>query len=402
MIPMKKKVVCLVAFVFFILGSASLGASGDNMPSEKDVFSPRQIIEAQENSLDLAELEKFIQQVDEEVESYLPDISLASLIKSFKEGQINLSPQEILKGILNYFFHEVAVNLNLLGKLLVIAVICLILHNLQSAFENGTVGKLAYFVCFLALITIAISSFKIAVTAGLASIGKMVIFMKLLLPVLLVLLTAMGGLTSAALLQPFLMVFISFMGYFTEGVIFPLIYLSAVLTIANNVSDRFKVSRIADLVKQITKIALGLVLTLFIGVITVEGVAGAVVDGVTLRTAKYMTGAFIPVAGSMFADALDAVMGGSLLLKNAIGLSGVVVLATIVLFPVIKIIVIALIYRFAAAILQPMGDSLISDTLEDMSGILFLTFAAVLTVAIMFFLTITIIIGTANFTIMLR
>lgn len=115
-----------------------------------------------------------------------------------------------------------------------------------------------------------------------------------------------------------------------------------------------------------------------------------------------MTGAFVPVAGSMFADALDAVMGGSLILKNAIGLSGVVILAVIVLFPVIKIMVIALVYRFAAALLQPMGDSLISDTLEDMSGILFLTFAAVLTVAIMFFLTITIIIGAANFTIMLR
>lgn len=395
------KSVVIVVLMFLIWGP-TLGLSAEGANLEQDVFSARQIIEAQERSLDLAELEKFIQQVDEEVNSYLPELSLNNLIQSFKEGKIDLSPQEILKDILGYFFHEVGVNLSLLGKLLVIAVICLILHNLQSAFENGTVGKLAYFVCYLALITIAVSSFQVAVTAGLAAIGKMSAFMKLLLPVLLVLLTAMGGLTSAALLQPFLMVFISFMGYFTEGVIFPLIYLSAVLTIANNISDRFKVSRIAGLFKQITKIALGLVLTLFIGVITVEGVAGAVVDGVTLRTAKFMTGAFVPVAGSMFADALDAVMGGSLILKNAIGLSGVVILAVIVLFPVIKIMVIALVYRFAAALLQPMGDSLISDTLEDMSGILFLVFAAVLTVAIMFFLTITIIIGAANFTIMLR
>lgn len=378
------------------------GAFAETGPEQQDVFSTRQIVEAQEESLDLAELEKFIHQVDEEINSYLPDLSLKNMIQAFKEGKISLSPQEILKDIWGYFFHEVGVNLSLLGKLLVISVICLILHNLQSAFENATVGKMAYFVCYLALITIAVSSFKVAVTAGLAAIGKMVVFMKLLLPVLLVLLTALGGLTSAALLQPFLMVFISFMGYFTEGVIFPLIYLSAVLTIVNNISDRFKVSRIAGLFRQITKIALGLVLTLFIGVITVEGVAGAVVDGVTLRTAKYMTGAFVPVAGSMFADALDAVMGGSLILKNAVGLSGVIILAVIVLFPVIKIMVIALVYRFAAALLQPMGDSLISDTLEDMSGILFLTFATVLTVAIMFFLTITIIIGAANFTIMLR
>lgn len=395
-----KRLVSITLF-FLCLAVSGVWASPDGLSPESPAFSTAGIIEAQEKALDLTELEHFLQQIDKEIQEYLPELSFAQLLESFKEGEM-MSPQDILKGLLNYFFHEVAVNLSLLGKLLVIAVICLLLQNLQSAFENGTVGKLAYFVCFLALITIAVSSFRVAVTAGLDSIGKMVAFMKILLPVLLVLLTAMGGLTSAALLQPFLMVFISFMSYFTEGVIFPLIYLSAVLTIANNVSDRFKVSRIAALFKQLAKIGLGLVLTLFIGVITVEGVAGAVVDGVTLRTAKYMTGAFVPVAGSMFADALDAVMGGSLILKNAIGLSGVVVLAILVLFPVIKITVIALVYRFAAALLQPMGDSSISDTLEDMSGILFLTFAAVLTVAIMFFLTITIIVGTANFAIMLR
>jgi stage III sporulation protein AE len=226
--------------------------------------------------------------------------------------------------------------------------------------------------------------------------------MKLLLPILLVLLTAMGGLTSASLLQPFLMVFLNIMGVITQGIIFPLIYLTAIISIANNISDYFKVSRIATFIKQLTKVGIGLVLTLFIGVITVEGVAGAVVDGVTLRTAKYMTGAFVPVAGGMFADALDAVMGGSLLLKNAIGLTGVLVLGAIVIFPVLKILAIAIIYRLAAAMLQPIGNNLIADTLEDMSGSLFLAFAAVASVAIMFFLTVVIIVGAANFTVMLR
>jgi stage III sporulation protein AE len=95
-------------------------------------------------------------------------------------------------------------------------------------------------------------------------------------------------------------------------------------------------------------------------------------------------------------------MGGSLLLKNAIGLTGVLVLGAIVIFPVLKILAIAVIYRLAAAMLQPIGNNLIADTLEDMAGSLFLAFAAVASVAIMFFLTVVIIVGAANFTVMLR
>ena len=136
--------------------------------------------------------------------------------------------------------------------------------------------------------------------------------------------------------------------------------------------------------------------------LSIQGVAGAVTDGVTLRTAKYMTGAFIPIAGSMLADTLDAVMGGALLLKNVLGLTGVLVLAAIILLPVIKIIALAVIYRLASALIQPMGDSLLANTLEQMAECLFLAFAAVTAVAIMFFLTITIIVGAANFTFMLR
>lgn len=392
----KKIIICVVLWILFI----PLTASADN--HEELSLTLQEIVENQQKSLDLSELEEFIREIDEDINLIIPEFSLSQLIEKFKKGNLDFSPQEALKRIINYFLREVMVNLSLLGKLLIIAVVCVILQTLQSAFEKGTVARLAYFICFLVVITLAISSFKVVLTSGMTTIDKMVNFMKLLLPLLLVLLTAVGGLTTTALLQPFLLVFLSFMSAFMQKIVFPLIFLTAVLCIANNISDNFKVSRLVGFFKQITKVGIGLVLTLFVGVISVEGVAGAVVDGVTLRTAKYMTGAFVPVAGNMFADALDAIMGGSLLLKNALGLTGVLILGVIILFPIIKILALAIVYRLTAALLQPLGDSLLANVLEEMAGCLFLTFAAVTAVAIMFFMTITIIVGIANFTVMLR
>ena len=146
---------------------------------------------------------------------------------------------------------------------------------------------------------------------------------------------------------------------------------------------------------------LGLSFTLFIGALSLQGVGGAVADGITLRTAKYMTDAFIPVVGGMFADVLEAVVGGSLLLKNAVGLVGLIAIGFITLFPVLKIIAIVIIFKVSAALIQPLGDSNIADTIQSMSNSLIMVFASVATVA-MFFLAIIIIVTTANITVMLR
>lgn len=394
---MRYKIVLLI--LLFLLPAASVGAVSTESPT---ATTPQEIADVQKGVLDLTRLEIFLDEVDKDLGEYLPELSLETMINSLKQGKLDLATKDILSGLKRYFFHEVTLNFSLLGKLLIIAVICAVLQNMQAAFEKGTVAKLAYFVCYLAIITLAINSFHVAVAAGLSAINKMTGFMQLLLPILLVVLTAMGNLTSVALFQPFLMAFLSFLGFLTKTIIFPLIYLTVVLSIVNHISENFKVTKLTGLVKQFTKVGLGLTLTLFIGVITVEGVAGGVVDGVSLRTAKFVTGAFVPVAGSMFADALDAVIGGSILLKNVLGITGVIILALLVLFPVIKILVIALIYRVAAALIQLLGDSMLADTLDDLAGSLLLSFAAVLMVGIMFFLAITALVATANFTLMLR
>ena len=56
---------------------------------------------------------------------------------------------------------------------------------------------------------------------------------------------------------------------------------------------------------------MGGLLTIFLGIISIQGATAAVTDGVTIRTAKYLTGNFVPVVGRMFSDAADMVVGAS-------------------------------------------------------------------------------------------
>jgi stage III sporulation protein AE len=162
------------------------------------------------------------------------------------------------------------------------------------------------------------------------------------------------------------------------------------------------VTQLAALLRNIAMGALGSFLTIFLAVVSIQGATSAVTDGVTLRTAKYVTGNFIPLVGRMFSDAADTVLSASMLVKNAVGLAGVFILLILCAFPALKILILAFIYNVSSAVLQPLGNSPIITALGTIGKSLLFVFAALATVGLMFFLAITIIIAAGNISLMVR
>lgn len=150
-------------------------------------------------------------------------------------------------------------------------------------------------------------------------------------------------------------------------------------------TDQYKVTQLAQLLRNAAIGTLAAFLTVFLGVISVQGASAAVTDGITLRTAKFITGNFIPVLGRMFTEATDTVISASLLLKNTVGILGVAILICIAAFPAIKILSLALIYKIAAAVLQPLGGGPVISCLDVISKSVIYIFAAMAIVSLMFF-----------------
>lgn len=191
-------------------------------------------------------------------------------------------------------------------------------------------------------------------------------------------------------------------GTLIHTLVFPLLFFSAVLHLVSSISDKYKLTQLANLLRNIGTGVLGVLLTVFLGVISVRGITSSVTDGVTLRAAKYVTGNFVPVIGKMFADATDTVISASLLVKNAIGLSGVIIILFLCAFPAIKILVLALIYNVAGAVMQPLGDTPIVSCLQTIGKSMIYVFAALAAVSLMFFLAVTILLTAGNVTVMMR
>jgi len=393
-----------VGILFAIMPTSAYASSGELQPSgagEAERLT-NEMTNEQLGGMETETVEDYWDRLRQSYGSYFPAGEVPSFTEMIMPGGKGLQLSDALSGLLKYFLREVLYNGKLLVTIVMLSIFSMVMESLQTAFERNAVSKVAYSIAYMVLIIIAVNSFQVAIGYAREVIESMIMFMLAMIPLLLTLLASMGNIVTVSILHPLIIFMIHLVGTIIYSVVFPLLFFSTVLHIVSALTDKFKVTQLANLLRSISVGLLGILLTVFLGVISVQGATGAITDGVTLRTAKFVTGSFVPVVGKMFSDAADTVISASLIAKNAIGLAGVIVLLFLCAFPAIKILTMALIYHAAAAAMQPLGDSPIVKCLNTIGKMMIYVFAALAAVSLMFFLAVTIILTAGNATLMVR
>ncbi|MFD1038451.1 stage III sporulation protein AE [Virgibacillus byunsanensis] len=391
---------CLVGFLFILLllltGQAHVYAEYKKK-EEAGILAEADILD----DVSLDGVNRHWNNLVHEYGGYIPELEKTSVYE-FIKNQESFSLKETMMGLLEYLFHELILNGKLLGSLLLLTLFSIVLQTMHTAFEKSSISKIAYFVVYIVLIYLALNSFYVAVSYAKEAIDTMSSFMIALLPLVLGLMATFGNVVAVSFFHPIVLFLIPLSGVLVSNFILPLLFLSALLMIVSSLNENYKVTHLANLLKTIGLGTLGVFLTVFLGVMSVQGASSAIQDGVAMKTAKFITGNFIPVVGRTFTDAADTMLSASLLLKNAVGIVGVIIIVFIALFPAIKIFAIALIYKIAAAVLQPIGDGPVIESLNTISKYIVLILACLLAVTLMFFLAIVIIVVASNITLLLR
>ena len=234
------------------------------------------------------------------------------------------------------------------------------------------------------------------------TVNDMAGIMQAVFPLLVTLLAAVGGTTSSAFYQPAVMAAAGSMTTLVEHVTLPFAVSVATLTMVGALSDGLRVRRLCRLLRQVANWTLGLGFTVFIGVMTVQGLGSAAVDGVSIRTAKYAMDHFCPIVGGMFAATVDTLVGCSLLIHNAVGTLGLLMLLGALLLPLLRTALTLLCYRAAGALLEPLGDEPLGRALGDYGDVFSLLFIIELSVGAMFLLLVAQLMSVGNLTVMLR
>ncbi len=387
---MNKKALVLILFFSIIW------LPGDVQAEEENDMTDRLL---EEISFD--GIEQYWERLADDYGDFIPEMSRTTITDLIRDND-GFSIKAIFTGVLDFLFHELIHHGKLLGSLLLLTIFSSILQTMHAAFEKSTVGKITYFVVFLVLISIALSSFFAVVTYAKETIDMMGSFMVGLLPLILGLMATFGNVFSLSFFHPITIFLIHFISLFITFFALPLLSFAALLIIVSSMSENYKVTSLANLLRTVAVSGLGVLLTIFLGVMSVQGAASAIQDGVAMRTAKFITGNFIPVIGRTFTEAADTILAASLLLKNSIGIIGLFIILFICLFPASKILIIAFVYKLAAAVLEPVGKGPIIVTLQTLSNYILYVLACLLAVAFMFLLAIVLIVSATNLTLLLR
>lgn len=389
--------ICCIICSFFFVPTIALAEQIDEQNEQTDDHLYDRLLE----KLAVDELDKHWQTIRYEYSEFLPSTSRKNIVELMKHND-EITIKSTIKGMIRYLFYEIIANGKLLGALMMLTLFSIVLQSIQGAFEKSTVSKIASFVIYIVLISITLNSFHLVFTYAKDTIMQMSHFMIALIPLMLGLIASVGQVFTVTFFHPIIIFLIHISGVIMTTFIFPLLYLSAILIVISHLNTKFKAVHLAELFKTISLTTIGVFLTVFLGVMSVQGTATAIQDGIALKTTKFITGNFIPIVGRTFTDAAETVLSAALLLKNAVGLVGLAIIIFIAIFPAIKIMAISFIYKLAAALLQPLGDNLIVQSLNTISKYIMYVLACLITVTFMFFLAIVIITVASNIPILLQ
>ena len=342
----------------------------------------------------------FIQEAEQYIGQTFGDVDLSDMLNQAIQGKID--NQSVYKNVIKLLGQEISSSLKILISILVIIVIHGILKSITDNLENRSISQIIYFVQYILIVTLIMSNFTEIIKIVKDTANDLVGFINILIPLLLTLLVYTGNVATSTLLQPIILFISNFIGNIIVDILIPIVLIIVVFSIISKISEKVQIDKLSKFLKSGVVWFLGVVLTIFVGVVSLEGTLSSSVDGITAKTAKAAVSSVIPVVGKVLGDVVDSVLGCGVVLKNAVGLVGVIVILGICLMPIIKIATLTIIYNLAAAVIQPVADEKIVKLLDEMGGVFKLLLGILCALSVLLIIGVTMVVKISNSGMMYR
>lgn len=383
-----------ILILFFILISSfksCLAIEETNNVNNSD------IIETQMDSLNIP---NFMKEANNYTKDVFSDTQMNDVLNSAISGKIE--NKKIMLNIWKLFGKEFAKSITTIGGILVIIIIHSVLKSISDGLGNKSISQITYYVQYILIVTLIMTNFSDILAMVKESIDNLVGFMNSLIPILITLMMTTGSIASANIVQPILLFIITFIGNFIKDIIIPIVLVATALGIVSKISDKLQIDKLSKFFKSSVVWILGIVLTIFVGVVSLEGTLSSSVDGLTAKTTKAAVSSFIPVVGKILGDAVDTVIGCSSILKNALGIVGTIIIIGICIKPIIKLIILMAMYYLLSALCQPIADEKIIKLLEQMGDTFKLLLAIMCSISVMLIIGVTLVVKISNSGLMYR
>lgn len=356
-----------------------------------------EFLNSQKSALGISD---FLQNAKQYTLDSFPDLNMDDLFTNAINGNINSNFWT--NSIINFAGKELRQAISLMITVLIVIIIHSIFKAIIENLGNDSTAKIAFFIQYLIIVSLITNSLVTVIDITCESINNIVSFMNLLIPLLSMLMLTTGCIVSTNVIQPVILIMISFIGNFITSFIIPLLLISITLGIVSNISDKIHIDRLSKFMKSSIVWILGIILTIFVCTLSMEGTLSSSVDGMTAKTAKAAVSNFIPVVGKILGDSIDSIIGCGNILKNAVGIVGVIIIIGIVVVPILKLGVLWVSFYILSGICEIVADEKIVKLITQISDSYKILLAILFSVSSMFIIGITIVLKITNSALMYR
>ena len=362
--------------------------------------------------------DEIINGLEENVNSQLEELDFSSLdevLKSFTDGQIAIfggksflekvsalisgqydDSKSLWQAVLDVFLDNILSLLPIISVIIGVSILASMLQGIKPSTNGKSISNVINFVTYGVIVVLILSLLTKMLFEASNTIISIKSQMDAIFPILLTLLTAVGGSVSASIYQPAMVLLTNVISGFVTYILLPIFIFSIVFSIVSNLSSQIKLDKFSGFLNSTYKWLMGLVFTIFTAFMSLQGISASSVDGISIRTAKYAIKSYVPLLGSYLSDGMGIILASSNLIKNAVGAGGLFLLLATILSPLIDLIVFMLALKLVAGIIEPLGNKEIANFISSISKSLTLLIALIIALAFVYFIMIGLVMCSAN------
>lgn len=383
---MKNKILGIILILLLSFTSISFAEDSSNNEDYEDTKDNIDLyIDNQLSKINIDEVEKYVKD-----DNVVKNVDLKTYIKKLVRGETNLLDLFDKNKIKTAALSEIKTSIKIATSILVLALLSSIIKSLENSFSSKGITTVTNYIVFITVVTLTLVSFRDILSLCYTTIENIMGLVNVIIPIMISLLVLVGFPITSTALNPIFIGGIAAINIIFKKFIFVAISIAFAILVVNNLTNNIKLNRLSSFIKQINIVALGAVFTLYLGLVSIQGLYVTSFDKFTVKTAKFAVGNFIPVVGGFVSDSVDILLSSSQLIKNVFGGVGLVILVGICLIPIIKILSVILVYKVCSIAIEPVGEDNISSFLNEVANLMIIILATIIAVTIMFFVTIAI------------
>ena len=376
-------VFALVVVVFF--AGARITEAAEEEPDE--------IAEAMKTEI-LSEFD--FSELDSSLREMFPGekVTFSDIVSSLISGGIDDAGDMTAQFLKDRIAYDFLYNRKTIVYIILAALVAAVFSNFADAFQNRQISDISFYVIYMLLITLCLTAFQTAVSGLEEKMGLLTEFIRALAPAYFMAMAFASGSAAALVFYNLILFLIYIVELIIIHILLPAVNIYVMICVLGSLIEEDFLSELAGLIRKAVTWALHGLLACVAGINIIQGLLAPAVDSVK-RSTLTRTAEAVPWVGDLMGGTAEILTGTVILIKNGIGMAGAVVALVICATPFLQMVITALMYKLAAALVQPVSDKRIISCIRGVSEGYELLVRILFTAGALFLITIAV---TASFT----